>query len=467
MPHRSAYSTLREAYARKACTPVEVTRSALAHAQVVNKQTNAFALLDEPRALEAAQASASRWDAGEPLSLIDGMPITVKEFASVTGWPTRRGSVLTDPAPAVQNSVFVSRLRAAGAVLLGKTRAPEFNWKGVTDSPGYGITRNPWNPDLTPGGSSGGCAAAVAAGVVRVSIGSDAAGSVRIPAAFTGTIGLKPTFGRIPVVPFASHFSGLAHFGPIGASARDIAEVMETVAGAHPGDWSSSMGNAQCINPSATDVSALRIGVLQSADLGPMDAAVQRGLQEFLDGVNRGGLACQPIRLDVQGASEAGAMLYRLGCARSLSNIDSAQYDRMDPGLLEYLQYAGELSLEDYLGALAIRDAFASKLAEVFTQVDVLVLPTVPVLPFRAGINVPPGWPGNDWLSWNPFTPAFNLAQNPVLSYPVWPSECELPIGIQLVAPALEEGRLLALSSWLEERMPLQRGVAASYRPAV
>src|SRR5690554_3363510 len=262
MPHRSAYSTLREAYARKAVTPVDVTRSALAHAQVVNKQTNAFALLDEPRALEAAQASASRWDAGEPLSLIDGMPITIKEFASVMGWPTRRGSVLTDPAPAVQNSVFVSRLEAAGAVLLGKTRAPEFNWKGVTDSPGFGITRNPLDPTLTPGGSSGGCAAAVAAGVVRVSIGSDAAGSVRIPAAFTGVLGLKLTRGRIPLVPFPTQFSGLAHLGPLAASADDLADVLDVIAGAAAGDWTSSLGNARPLALRGCEPEKLRVGVV-------------------------------------------------------------------------------------------------------------------------------------------------------------------------------------------------------------
>lgn len=457
MSHRLAYSILRDRYIRGELSPVEVVRSAMTHAQEVDRRTNAFALLDEPGALAAAQASADRWLRGEPLGPIDGMPVTVKEFAAVKGWPTRRGSVLTDPAPAAQSSIFVSRLQAAGAVVLGKTRAPEFNWKGVTDSPGYGVTRNPWNLALTPGGSSGGCAAAVAAGVVRVSIGSDAAGSVRIPAAFTGTIGLKPTFGRLPVVPYASHFSGLAHFGPIGTSTDDISDVLEVIAGAHPGDWSSSLGNARRLHASSIDVAQLRVGVVSPACLGPMDATVQQGLDEFVSLIGSDGLSCQSVQLEIQSASEAAAMLYRLGCARGLSAIDKGQYGRLDPGLLEYLAYANDLSLDDYMGALATRDTFACALAGVFTQVDVVILPTVPVLPFQVGINVPPGFTDNDWLSWNPFTPAFNLSQSPVLSYPIWPTGSELPVGIQLIAPALEEGRLLALSSWLEERLPIRR----------
>src|SRR5690606_35302622 len=135
-------------------------------------------------------------------------------------------------------------------------------------------------------------------------------GSVRIPAAFTGTIGLKPTFGRIPVVTFASHFSGLAHFGAIGASAQDIADVMETIAGAHSGDWSSQLGNVRHTDPNAIDVPKLRIGVLSRGNLGSVEAAVERGLQDVVGEMERGGLSCQSVQLDVIEASKAAAMLY-------------------------------------------------------------------------------------------------------------------------------------------------------------
>ncbi|WP_267132701.1 amidase family protein, partial [Achromobacter denitrificans] len=201
MLHQLPFQRLGEQYLARSASPVEVTRSALDHAERANPALNAFALIDREGALDGARRSEERWRRGAPLGPLDGMPIAIKEFAAVRGWPTRRGSAVTSDEPAAAHTVFVQRLADAGAVLLGKTRAPEFNWKGVTDSPAFGSRATPRNPALTPGGSSGGCAAAVAAGIVRVSMGSDAGGSIRIPAAFTGTIGLKPTHGRIPLSP--------------------------------------------------------------------------------------------------------------------------------------------------------------------------------------------------------------------------------------------------------------------------
>ena len=201
MLHQTPWPRLRELYRLGEVSPMDVARSALEHAERADPIINAFALLDRAGTLAGARESEERWRQGAALGPLDGMPVAIKEFAAVRGWPTRRGSALTSAEPAAAHTVFVQRLADAGAVLLGKTRAPEFNWKGITDSPAFGITRNPWNPSLTPGGSSGGCAAAVAAGVVRLSMGSDAGGSIRIPAAFTGTIGLKPTHGRIPCRP--------------------------------------------------------------------------------------------------------------------------------------------------------------------------------------------------------------------------------------------------------------------------
>lgn len=454
--HGVEFDTLRSRYRSREVTPTQVTQSALAHALQINDTLNAFALIDQAGAITAAEQSTKRWRAHNPLSPIDGVPITVKEFAAVQGWPTRRGSTLTDTAPASSNSPFVARLRAAGAILLGKTRAPEFNWKGVTDSPGYGITRNPWNPRLTPGGSSGGCAAAVAAGVVRVSIGSDAAGSVRIPAAFTGILGLKPSLGRIPIVPFPSQFFHLAHFGPLGATSREIIDVMTAISGPDSRDWTSLTGNTKPITPEKIKILGLRIGVLDSQYLDSMDNIVLRGLNEFVSVLEDGGLDCQPVQLDIKSACAASAHLYRLGCAFSIKHYSLNQHHQLDPGLLDYLHYADSACLQRELSVAQTRDAFGGALAALFEHIDVLVLPTVPVLPFAAGLNTPPNWHDKDWLSWNPYTPAFNLVGNPVLNYPIWPSAADKPTGIQLVGPQLEEGRLLALASWLEEKIPVR-----------
>ncbi|MDR4125505.1 amidase family protein [Yanghanlia caeni] len=450
--HRQSFKDLRQGYLNLAFSPVDIARSALAHAAQVNEKLNAFSWLDEAGALEAAHASAQRWRSGETLGPLDGMPITVKDSAAVKGWPLRRGSLTTPETPAPHDTPFVARLRAAGAVLLGKTRAPEFNWKGVTDSPGFGITRNPLDPTLTPGGSSGGCAAAVAAGVVRVSIGSDAAGSVRIPAAFTGVLGLKPTRGRIPLVPFPTQFSGLAHLGPLAASADDLADVLDVIAGAAAGDWTSSLGNARPLALRGCEPEKLRVGVVAPDSLGDMDPVVRRGLDDMVARLAEGGIACTTVELDVPGASAAAAKLYRLGCARTIAGLGEDARQQLDPGLTGYVAAAEALDLDAYLQVLAVRDRFAAQLYALYESVDTVLLPTLPILPFEAGRNVPAGWEGDDWLVWNPYTPAFNLVPDPVLNYSVWPANTVLPTGVQFVAPPLEEGRLLALAAWLEAR---------------
>lgn len=455
MLHQQSFAILREQYRDGSVSPLDVAGSALGHAERVNQQFNAFALLDGERTQRAATASAQRWREGRPLSAIDGMPFTVKEFAAVEGWPTRRGSVTTAAVPAASSSVFVARLEAAGAVLLGKTRAPEFNWKGVTDSPGYGITRNPWNTEWTPGGSSGGCSAAVAAGVVRVSIGSDAAGSVRIPAAFTGTIGFKAGFGRIPLVPFPSHFSNLAHTGPIGASIADINDTMHLLAGAAAGDWTSTAANARpWRTPAAGAARGLRIGLLNPRRWELAQTTVRQGMQRVVDALASEGFAIADVDFDVAAASEAGKSLYRLGCGIMVRDVDPSLHPSMDPGLLEYAYRTADLGLDDYLGWQRQRDNFAGQLGKIFEDIDVLLLPTVPILPFEAGRNVPPGWHDEDWLSWNPYTPAFNLLHNPALSYPIWVGDA--PVGVQCVAPPLREDVLIAFGAWLEERFPVR-----------
>lgn len=468
MIHTRSFHQLRTLYKQGTLTPSQVTESALEHAQKINQSLNAFALIDQTGATEQAALSTKRWSIGKPLSRIDGMVIAVKEFAAVQGWPTRRGSLLTDDTPSTFDSPFVSRLKAAGAILLGKTRAPELNWKGVTDSPGFGITRNPIDPELTPGGSSGGCSAAVAAGVVRVSMGSDAAGSVRIPAAFTGVLGLKPSQGRIPVVPYPSQFSGLAHFGPIGRCAQDISDVLEVVSGTDPNDWTSMAGNARPFvstdkpdNQTDPLPNTLRVGVLDSNSLGQMHPAVAQGLQQFVQTLETMGLSCTPVNLPLNEATQAAGLLYRWGCAQSVKWLAGQQPystvfdpEKLDPGLLEYISYADTLNLNDFTQALAQKDLFSARLNMLMEHYDVLLLPTVGILPFNAGRNTPDPDTNQDWLSWNSYTPAFNLVRNPVLSYPVWPNGSRMPVGVQLVAKPLEESTLLELADTISRTAP-------------
>jgi aspartyl-tRNA(Asn)/glutamyl-tRNA(Gln) amidotransferase subunit A len=453
MSHRRSFQVLRERYASGGLSPVQVVESALDHAALVDARLNVFALLDHRRALLTAARSEARWNAGQPLSAIDGMPITVKEYAAVQGWPTRRGSLVSSDQLLTESTVFVQRLEDAGAVIIGKTRAPEFNWKGVTDSPGFGITRNPWNTALTPGGSSGGCSAAVASGVTRVSMGSDAAGSVRIPAAFCGVVGLKPTFGRIPAVPSPSAYLNVVHSGPIAACVGDLADVLKVVAGPSHRDW-TSMGLAEATHTAT--VERMRIGLLKPARWSGSDVLVRAGMQEMLELLTANGLDVQEVDYDVAEASEAAALLYRLGCAAAVRAVAPGDRAKLDLGLVRFVHAAEQVRLQDLQAALKQRDDASNQLNELFEQVDVLMLPTTPIAAFAAGRDVPDGWVGADWMSWNPYTPAFNLSGVPAMSYPVWPAGSPLPIGVQFVAPRCREDVLIGLGEWLERRLPIR-----------
>jgi aspartyl-tRNA(Asn)/glutamyl-tRNA(Gln) amidotransferase subunit A len=220
-------------------SPVEATQAVLARIDRLNPTLLAFCHVAHDEALAAARASADRWTRGVPCGALEGVPVSIKDLILTRGWPTRRGSHTVDPAqPWDVDAPVTARLREAGAVLLGKTATPEFGCKGETNSPLSGLTRNPWNLAKTPGGSSGGAAAAVAAGMGPIGIGTDGAGSVRIPAAFCGNVGLKPSFGRVPAYPL-SPFGTVSHLGPHTMSVRDAALALTVLSRPDERDWTS------------------------------------------------------------------------------------------------------------------------------------------------------------------------------------------------------------------------------------
>ncbi|MFM0045643.1 amidase family protein [Paraburkholderia sediminicola] len=453
MLHEQSFESLRALYRSGEISPVDVVRSSLEHAEAVNGELNAFALIDVERAIAVARASERRWREGLPLSDIDGMPVAIKDGAAQEGWPSRKGSVVTSAEPMTESAEVVARVVAAGAVLIGKTRMPEFAWKGVTDSPGYGITRNPLDPELTPGGSSGGCSAAVAAGVVRVSIGSDAAGSIRIPAAFTGTFGLKPTFGRVPITPPASAYFNVAHYGPIAAGVSDLASVLDIISGPSARDW-TSMDLAPVDFKSRVSPTELRVGLLNPLHWEGSVDVIKRAMDQTYGLLWSSGFTMRTVDFDIHHASRTGAFLYRLGCLTVVNSIPAEQRERLDPGLLEFVEPVRNATFADVQRAALQRDTLNGAFCALFDEIDVLMLPTTPILPFEAGRNVPAHAADDDWLSWNPYTPAFNLTQAPAMTVPFWPEGSALPVGVQLVAAKCREDVLLRLASWLEQHLP-------------
>ena len=225
---RASASDLSALFAARKASPVEALNAVLARVEAVNPALNALTLVDAGPALEAAKASEARWAAGAPLSPLDGAPVSIKELVRTKGWAQTMASKLADKTPATEDAPAVARLREGGAVIFAQSASPEYGYKGVTDSPLNGLTRNPWNPDLTPGGSSGGAGAAVAAGLGPLAIGTDGGGSVRLPAAFTGLVGLKATYGRVPAWPPSMH-GDLANTGPMTRTVRDCAMMLNLI----------------------------------------------------------------------------------------------------------------------------------------------------------------------------------------------------------------------------------------------
>ncbi|MEZ7157926.1 amidase [Streptomyces sp. MAD19A] len=432
--------------------PVEVTRAALRRAEEIQPEVNAFVRLLADDALQRAAASAERWRRGEQLGPLDGVPVTVKDILLLRGAPTLKGSRTVDPAGRWdEDAPSVARLRERGAVFLGKTTTPEFGWKGVTDSPLSGVTRNPHDPSRTAGGSSGGAAAAVALGAGPLALGTDGGGSVRIPAAFCGIFALKPTYGRVPLYP-ASAFGTLAHVGPMTRDAADAALLMDAIAAPDPRDW-SGLPPAPGPFSEALGGGVRGLRVAFSPSLGgqvrvdPGVAAVVRRAVERLAGL---GAYVEETDPDLADPVEAFHTLWFAGAARVTQLLGREQRERLDPGLREICREGGRLSALDYLAAVDVRMDLGRRMGRFHDAYDLLVTPTLPVTAFEAGAEVPRGSGHRRWTGWTPFTYPFNMTQQPAASVPVGLAD-GLPVGLQLVAARHRDDLVLRAAHALYE----------------
>ncbi|HEY4568348.1 MAG TPA: amidase, partial [Kribbella sp.] len=401
---------LMAAYRSKEISPVEATRAALSAIERYDDQVNAFVLVDAEGALAAAKESEARWQAGHPLGPADGIPTSIKDALWTRDWPTLRGSTLIDEAgPWDEDAPSVARLREAGAVILGKTTTPEYSWKGVTDSFKYGVTRNPWNLATTPGGSSGGSAAAVALGMGAWSVGTDGGGSVRIPAAFTGTVALKPTYGLVPLYP-PSAFGTLSHVGPMTRSVRDAAAMLDLITGYDARDWSAMPTPTRSFLDGLDDgVAGLRIAFSPNLGFVTNDSEVDALVRAAVEILAEQGAEVTPIDPGFTDPIDAFHIFWWSGAAKLLDAYDVD--DRVDPGLRRVAAQGAAYSAVDFLEATSIRMNLGQRMGRFHQQYDVLLTPTLPITAFPAGQDVPDGSESPDWTSWTPYTYPFNLTQ--------------------------------------------------------
>ncbi len=446
-------------YASKQASPVLATQAVLERIARLNPSLNAFCHLAPEEALASARVSERRWLRGQPCGPLDGVPTSIKDLILTRGWPTLRGSYTVDAnQPWEVDAPVTARLREAGAVLLGKTTTPEFGCKGETNSPLTGITRNPWNPAKTPGGSSGGTAVAVAAGMGPLSVGTDGAGSVRIPAAFCGNFGLKPSFGRVPAYPL-SPFGSVAHLGPHTMSVRDAALVMNVLKQPDARDWTSlpndssdyldgldagikglriayspTLGYAKNVHPEIA--AAVKAAVQQLAALGAQVEEVDPGIEDPLD-----------ITLG----------LWFAGAWTVWNTLNDAQQSLTDPDFAAEAELGSRLSLLDVQRLHLRRGALGSHLRQFMQRFDLIATPTVAVPAFDAKPAGHTPMDGAAMLGWTPFSYPFNLSQQPACTIPCGLTRDGLPIGLQLVGPMFGDALVLRAARAYETVRPIAR----------
>lgn len=443
-------------YRKKKLSPVEATKAALGRIDRFNGKINAFNFVDPDGALKAARLSEKRWAKGRPAGRLDGVPTSIKDIVMIKGWPLLRGSKTADPTvPAKEDAPAVARLREHGAIILGKTTTPEFGWKGVTDSPLTGITRNPWKLSTTPGGSSGGASAAIAAGMGQLGLGTDGGGSIRIPASLAGIVGIKANFGRVPAYP-PSFFGTVAHVGPMARTVGDVALMLTVMSEPDVRDWMSlPYDGADFTKGLDKGVKGLRIAYSANLGYAEVDPEVA---EIFAAAVKRFAKLGAKVTKRDPGFSHPGPTFQTFwwGAAGALiGSLPPEKQALVEQGLRDVAAAGRTVTIERYHQAIAERNALGTTMRKFMTEFDLLVTPQLAVAAFPAGQLVPKMSNGAQWTDWTPFTYPFNLTQQPAMSVPCGFTKDGRPVGLQIVGPWFGEGLVLRAGRAYERTHPL------------
>ena len=449
---------LTQSYRRGALSPVEVARDCLnrigTHADV-----NAFIVVDAQGALDAAAVSQARWRAGNPLGAIDGVPATIKDNVPVKGLPNRRGSKTSDASPADADAPAVARLREQGAVILGKTCLPEHGWIGVCHNPLTGITRNPWNLDYTPGGSTGGGAVAALLGLGVLHLGTDGAGSLRIPAAFTGVVGMKPSFGQVPAFP-PSMLNVLAHQGPIARTVADAARMLSVIAQPDARDMAAWNAPAPDFTAGLDDgVRGLRVALsLRLGHVKLLDPQIEAAVRQAARAMQEQGAVVEEADPPLGDTSDLIRKMWWPVMTGLVEAVEPERRADIDPGLRAMAERGRAFSVGDYAAAYYARNALHQAMLRFHERYDLLLTPTMPITALKAGLVVPEtGEFGDDWINWSPYTYPFNLTQQPALSLPCGLAGNGLPMAVQIVGALRADKTVMRAARALEQALPMAR----------
>ncbi len=446
-------------YRARTLSPVEVVDALLDRIAQWQPLINAYTLVDAERAREQAQESEARWAAGEPQGRLDGVPVSVKDLVLTEGWPTLRGSRTVDPSQEwSEDAPAVARLREHGAVLLGKTATPEYGHKGVTDSILSGITRNPWNTGRTPGGSSGGASAALAAGLGPLAIGTDGGGSIRIPASFAGVFGIKPTFGRVPAYP-ASPFATLSHVGPMARTVEDAALMLTVLAEPDTRDWFALPYDGEDYLRGLNDP-LHGLTVAWSRTLGMPDAPLDPEVDALAAAAARKfeSLGAVVENVEPEWPHEPGDVFmvyWSAGSAKLAEDLGSEKEELLEPTLRRYIEKGRTYDGLTVKRAEMQRAANGLAFNRLFERFDLVLSPTMPIPAFAAGVTAPNEALAAEPLRWTPFTFPINLTRNPAASVPCGFTADGLPVGLQVVGPLYGDAMVLRACRAFQDAAPL------------
>ena len=440
----------------KQFSPVEAMRALLDRIAAKEPRVNAFAHLAADQAMDAARAAEKAVMGGERLGRLHGVPVTIKDLAWVKGMPAESGSMTGKGFQPTEDTPLVPRLRAEGAIVIGKTTTSEFGWKGVSQSPLTGITHNPWGYGLNAGASSAGAGAAAAAGFGPLHQGSDGAGSIRMPAHFCGVFGLKPSYGRVPSYPVGTG-DLTSHNGPLTRTVADGALMLEVMAGPHPLDYTTlEAWPAPYQTRLHEGIEGKRIAY--SPDLGharvdpEVAALVKAAAQKFADL----GALVEEVKIP-WGAGGPELIRFFWSAHMTRSKPLLAKWEsQMDPGLVACIRDAETILIDQYQAARERKMRYVADIHTWFENWDFLLTPSVSVAAFPAEKLMPAHWPSHpwDWVSWAEFSYPFNMSWNPAASVPCGVTDAGLPVGLQIVGRRFDDLGVLQAAAAFEALQP-------------
>jgi aspartyl-tRNA(Asn)/glutamyl-tRNA(Gln) amidotransferase subunit A len=449
---------MRETISAGELSPVEAVNAVLDRIEQLNPKVNAYCTVVADSAREEARQAEARVLRKEELGPLHGVPVSIKDLVFTRGIRTTGGSRLYEDFIPEQDSIVVERLKKAGAIVIGKTNTPEFGWVAVTDNDIFGPTRNPWNLECTPGGSSGGAACAVALSMGPLAIGSDGGGSIRIPSSLCGVFGIKPSYGRVPAAPgFPGLWEGLSVAGPITRTVRDAALAMEIIAGRDDRDHFSLPDTHLSYLPLLdSDLKGLRIA--WSPDLGyaTVDEQVLKVTEAAMKTFAGLGCVVETATPDTDSPQDSFAAQVAASVAAFPGSELEKSRDRITPDFARFIERNLNMMATDYLKARVRNIEYSSRIQAFFAEYDLLLTPTVAVPAFEIGIPGPREIAGTRVapLGWMPFTYPFNITGQPAASVPCGWTDNGLPVGLQIVGRRFDEGTVLKAAAAFERAAP-------------